>query len=86
LVSQQQLLNNTSKTINYFNWFNFNSYPFNAALYLKALKTGLLLLPVLILLIVLIYQELVWADFIGLSVTIPLLSYLMHLFMLNNKD
>jgi len=86
LVSQQQLSNLTNQTTNYFNWFSIKSYPFDATLYLKAVKTSLILLPAIVLLIFLIYQELVWADFIGLSITIPVLSYLLHLFMLNNKD
>jgi len=85
MVSQQQLINNTSKTLNYFNWFDSRSYPFDGTLYTKALKIGLGLLPLMILLIILIYQELIWTDFVGLSITIPLLSYLMHLFMLNDQ-
>jgi len=86
LVSQQQLFNNQNKAVAFFNWFSIKSYPFDATLYLKAVKTSLMLLPAIVLLIFLMYQELVWADFIGLSITIPVLSYLLHIFMLNNKN
>jgi len=75
LVGQQQLFNTQNKAVAAFNWFSIKSYPFDAGLYLKAVKTSLILLPAIVLLIFLIYQKLVWADFIGLSITIPVLSY-----------
>jgi|GEM_PF-2834140 len=85
MVNQQYFVNSKNETIPYFNWFNLSSYPFDIHVFLKALKTCVLLLPLMLLLIILFYQELVWADCFGLSITIPLLSYLMHLFMMNNQ-
>ncbi len=59
--------------------FSFNQMPFDKAGYIKAIKIALSIVPLGFLFIYTVWGEIIFDDLIGMTLTVPLVGYLIYL-------
>lgn len=85
LAGQKQLTTSTGMNVSMVDWKNLKTYPFEKESFHQALKLTIGLLLGIAIFAILVYGYFTPADIIGLALSAPLFTYMIHLILSSNK-